>query len=170
MRLLDDYYGAVGEAVTEFGGSIKDFAGDGILALVGAPISYTDHAQRALKISMAIRARTSTIFSHWRALGLELGLGVGVASGFVTVGVISGTQRLEYSAVGPAVNLAARLCSRAEDGQILADSRVVGSVGDTALEARFEQLETAELKGFARPVSIFAVIPAAAPLQSSGPR
>ena len=83
-----------------------------------------------------------------------LGLGVGVASGFVTVGTI-GSGRLEYAAVGPAVNLASRLASRAEAGQVLAEPRVVGLAGDGNF--RFEKLESAELKGFARPVVVYSV-------------
>jgi class 3 adenylate cyclase len=59
--------------------------------------------------------------------------------------------------VGPAVNLASRLCARAEAGQVLADPRVVGSAGDAGHGYRFTKLETAELKGFARPITIFAV-------------
>jgi len=157
MQLLEDYYGTVGAVVSEFGGSIKDFAGDGILALVGAPIPYEDHAARAVGMALKIRDRAHAILRHWRDLGLELGLGVGVASGFVTVGAVGNTERLEYAAIGPPVNLAARLCSRAEAGQVLADPRAVGLVGNARNGYRFEKIETAELKGFARPVSIFAV-------------
>jgi adenylate cyclase len=159
MNLLDDYYKAVGSSVIAFGGSINDFAGDGILALVGAPVAYPDHAQRAVAMALEIRERMCAILSHWNDLGLDLGLGIGIASGFVTVGVIGGAQRLEYAAVGPAINLAARLCSRAAAGEILADQRVVGSVGSDAQAYHFEKRETAELKGVARPVTIFAVAP-----------
>jgi class 3 adenylate cyclase len=160
MTLLDAYYRAVGEAVSRGGGSINNFAGDGIMALVGAPIVYHDHAQRAVAIALAIREQTRATFAHWNSLGLQLGLGIGIATGFVTVGVIGGPERLEYAAVGPAMNLAARLCSRADAGQILADQRVVGSVGEAPDGYRFERLTPAELKGFARPVAIFAVMSA----------
>lgn len=159
MKLLDDYYGAVGEAVTEHGGSIKDFAGDGILALVGAPIALSDHADRALRMALEVRERVAAILSRWKELGLELGLGIGVASGFVTVGTVGGRGRLEYAAVGPVVNLASRLCSRAAAGEILADQRVIGLAGSGPGGIRFVKLETAELKGFARPVAIFTVEP-----------
>jgi adenylate cyclase len=162
MQLLDDYYKAVSAAVSAFGGSINDFAGDGILALVGAPIAYLDHAHRAVTTALEMRERMRAVLSHWNELGLDLGLGIGIASGFVTVGVIGGAQRLEYAAVGPAVNLAARLCSRAAAGQILADQRVVGSVGVGAQAYHFAKLETADLKGVARPVTIFTVMPSAA--------
>lgn len=157
MRLLEEYYAAVGELVAAVGGSISNFAGDGVLALVGAPIPCTDHAARAVSLALQMRDRIGAILSHWRKLGLELGIGVGVASGFVTVGVIGGAEHLEYTAVGPAVNLAARLCNRAEAGQVLADARAAGLVGDTGGRYRLVKLESAELKGFARPVTIFAV-------------
>ena len=164
MKVLEEYYGAVGEVVVAFGGSISNFAGDGILALVGAPIAHPDHAARAVGMALQVRDRVDTILSRWRTLGLELGIGVGVASGFVTVGVIGSGVRLEYTAVGPAVNLAARLCARAEAGQVLADPRVVGSVGDASPGYRFAKLESVELKGFARPITIFSVASDAKPL------
>ena len=159
MKLLEDYYGRVGEVVTEFGGSIKDFAGDGVLALVGAPVAYVDHARRAVGMALAIRERAQTVLVTWNRLGLALGVGVGVASGFTTVGTIGGSGRLEYAAVGPAVNLAARGASRAEADQVLVDQRIVGLVGGDA-GFHFEPLETTELKGFARPVTLFTVVPA----------
>jgi class 3 adenylate cyclase len=158
MKLLEEYYAAVGEAAIRSGGSIVNFAGDGILALVGAPIAYADHAERAVGLALEIRDRMDAVISGWRALGLEIGLGVGIASGFVTVGVIGGRERLEYTAIGPAVNLAARLCARAEPGQILADARVVGSAGRAGDRYRVQQLEMVELKGFARPVTIFRIV------------
>ncbi len=157
MKLLAEYYAAVGDVVVRFGGSISNFAGNAILGRMGAPIVYPDHAARAIGMALQVREGVNAIVARWRTLGLELGIGVGVASGFVTVGVIGGTERLEYTAVGPAVNLAARLCARAEAGQVLAEPRVVGSVGDHGHGYRFEKLETAELKGFARPITIFSV-------------
>lgn len=157
MQLLRDYYDSIGAVVTECGGSIKDFAGDGILCLVGAPIAYPDHAERAVAMAITIRDRGTAVLDRWRDTGLELGIGIGIASGFVTVGAIGSSQRLEYAAVGAPVNLAARLCSRAESGQVLADLRTVGLVGEADPRYRFENLGTAELKGFARPLPIFAV-------------
>ena len=92
----------------------------------------------------------------WHKLGLKVGLGVGVASGYVTVGTIPSPDRLEYTAVGPAVNLAARLASHAGSGQILVDHRTVGLVGNNYQLCRFEPIGSAELKGFARPVELFS--------------
>jgi len=147
IDLLQTYYDAVGHVVTQFRGTIKDHAGDGILILVGAPIPHPDHADRAVAMALAIRDRVSAALSRWRGVGL----GIGIASGTLTVGAIGGATRLEYVAVGPAANLATRLCDRAESGQILVDEATTTLAGQG-----FELLETAEIKGFVRPVSIFA--------------
>lgn len=167
IQVLREYYAAIGAIVTRFGGTIKDFAGDGILVLVGAPIAAPDHARRAVSMAIDIRQRGGELVARWRRLGLDLGLGVGVASGFVTVGTIDGSGRLEYAAIGPAVNLASRLCDRAESGQVLVDQRTVGLAGeDGAAPYRFEPLVPLELKGFARPIAVAAALPREAPTES----
>jgi adenylate cyclase len=79
------------------------------LSLVGAPISLKDHAQNAVRVGLEIRNRCPEMLDRWERLGLQLGLGVGVATGFVTVGTISSSDHLEYTAVGSAVNLGAAL-------------------------------------------------------------
>ena len=68
-----------------------------------------------------------------------------------------GTKRLEYAAVGPPVNLAARLCALAQSGQILTEQRTVGLIGDNGGAYRFEKLDPVELKGFTRAVTVFVV-------------
>jgi adenylate cyclase len=155
MKLLEEYYSAAGGAVAQLGGTIKDFAGDGILALVGAPIQVADHARRAIEMALAVRDRGDEVLVRWRRLGLDVGLGVGAASGFATVGAIGAAGRLEYGAVGPVVNLASRLASHARASEVLVEPRVAGLAGEGPF--RFEKLEPAELKGFARPVMIYAV-------------
>ena len=150
IELLQVYYDAVGQVVNEFGGTIKDHAGDGILSLVGAPIPRPDHAERAVTMALAMRDRIVPILSRWPGVGL----GIGVASGTLTVGAIGGATRLEYVAVGPAANLAARLCERAESGQVLIDQATALLAGDEG--RHLEKLESAEIKGFARPISLFA--------------
>ena len=72
------------------------------------------------------------ITARWSDADLRLGVGVGVASGFVTVGVIGAASRLEYTAVGPAVNLASRLCSEAAHGEVLVDARTIELLGEDA--------------------------------------
>jgi len=160
IHILREYYDAVGAAATECGGTIKDQAGDGVLTLVGAPLPYADHAQRALKLARQIRERGMEITARWSDQELKLGLGVGVASGFVTVGVIGAASRLEYTAVGPAVNLASRLCSEAANSEVLVDSRTLELLGGTADRVQLQPGEPLRLKGFQQPVQSYTLAPA----------
>jgi adenylate cyclase len=122
MQLLRTYYAAVNAAAERHEATIKDYAGDGIVMLVGAPLPLPDRAQRAVQLARELRARAGAALAGCDA---PLGVAVGVASGPVTVGVVGGAGRLEYAAVGPAVNLAARLCESARSGEILLDAATV---------------------------------------------
>jgi class 3 adenylate cyclase len=158
IAILREYYDAVGAAATECGGTIKDQAGDGVLILVGAPIPYADHALRALALARKIRERGMEITARWSDEQLRLGVGVGVASGFVTVGVIGGASRLEYTAVGPAVNLSSRLCAEAAHGEILIDGRTLELLGEEARSRHALQPgEALQLKGFQQPVQSYTL-------------
>jgi class 3 adenylate cyclase len=157
IGILREYYDAVGAAAAECGGTIKDQAGDGVLILVGAPIAFPDHAQRALALASRIRERGLEITRRWSDQDLHLGVGVGVASGFVTVGVIGGASRLEYTAVGPAVNLASRLCSEAAHSEVLVDPRTIELLGEAAKGARLLPGEALTLKGFQQPVQSYTL-------------
>jgi class 3 adenylate cyclase len=158
IEILREYYDAVGAAAAECGGTIKDQAGDGVLILVGAPIPYPDHALRALALARRIRERGMAITTRWSDAEMRLGVGVGVASGFVTVGVIGGASRLEYTAVGPAVNLAARLCSEAAHGEILIDAHCVELLNAEARAQHSLQPGLAlQLKGFQQPVQSYTL-------------
>ena len=160
IAILREYYDAVGVAATECGGTIKDQAGDGVLILVGAPIPYPDHAQRALKLAQQIREKGIEITARWSDAELSLGVGVGVASGFVTVGVIGAASRLEYTAVGPAVNLASRLCSEAAHGEILIDTRTIELLGEGGRHPGLQPGEALKLKGFQQLVQSYTLAPA----------
>jgi len=160
IQILREYYDAVGEAAAAFGGTIKDQAGDGVLILVGAPVSFTDHAQRAIDMARRIRESGMAVTARWSDGDLNLGVGVGVATGFVTVGVIGAASRLEYTAVGPAVNLAARLCSEAVHGEVLVDGRTSECLDHAALQCKLTRGEALQLKGFAAPVQSYVLAPA----------
>ncbi len=153
IEVLRDYYDEVGKVVGEYGGTIKDYAGDGILILVGAPLPIRDHAVVALRIAHRVRDAVAAVTRRWSSETHGLGIGLGVASGFVTVGVIGSQSRLEYTAVGAAVNLASRLCEQALHGEILIDGRTMELAGDVVLESR----PPVAVKGFAEPVSLYAL-------------
>lgn len=158
IEVLREYYDAVGAVVADFGSTIKDYAGDGILILVGAPIPNPQHARCGMELARRLRDAATPVVKRWGTRDHALGLGLGVASGFVTVGVIGGASRLEYTAVGPAVNLASRLCEQAADGEILIAARTTELAGAEGLEPR----SPLQIKGFAEPVSLYAM-----PVQSA---
>lgn len=158
IAILRDYYDAVGAAAQAVGGTIKDQAGDGVLILVGAPIRFEDHAQRALILAKRIIDEGIALTSRWSDGDLQLGVGVGVASGFVTVGVIGAASRLEYTAVGPAVNLASRLCSEATHGNGLVDERTTELLGSEEHRSGLNPCSPVMLKGFRAPVAHFTLV------------
>jgi adenylate cyclase len=121
VDLLTEYYDVAGEVVARHGGTITDYAGDGILVLVGAPLPREDHADAALALARDLQVAMRPVLERWATKVHPLGLGVGVASGTVTVGTIATSERMEYTAIGTAVNLAARLCSAAAAGEVLVD-------------------------------------------------
>jgi class 3 adenylate cyclase len=159
IQILREYYDAVGAAAASVGGTIKDQAGDGVLILIGAPIALDDHAPRALELARTIRDRGRELTARWSDRDLHLGVGVGVASGFVTVGVIGAGSRLEFTAVGPAVNLAARLCAEAADGEVLVDQRAgeLSRAGGDAIQ--LVHGAPLRLKGYRDPVQSFLLAP-----------
>ena len=159
MQILREYYDTVGAAAASVGGTIKDQAGDGVLILVGAPIRFEDHAHRALDLARQIRASGVTLAARWSDGELRLGLGVAVASGFVSVGVIGTASRLEYAAVGPAVNLASRLCSEAAHAEVLVDERTGELVGAERSSAELVSSAPLKLKGYAHSVRSYSLAP-----------
>lgn len=155
IKTLREYYNAVGKVVAEYGGTVKDYAGDGILILVGAPLPVTSHSRSGLEMARLIREAAGEVTRRWSTPSHRLGIGVGVASGLVTVGIIGSSSRWEYTAVGPAVNLASRLCEQAEDGEILVAADTVELSGMGGLR-RGEPLP---VKGFAEPVEVWSLPP-----------
>ena len=144
IEVLRDYYGVVGKVVAEYGATIKDYAGDGILILVGAPLAIPDHARISLEMAERIRDAGRSLTKRWSTTRGKLGIGLGVATGFVTVGVIGSDSRLEYTAVGPAVNLASRLCEEARDREILIAPRTAELAGRDDLKTQ----RAGTIKGF----------------------
>jgi adenylate cyclase len=92
---------------------------------------------------------------RWKRLGHDLGFGIGISRGFVTLGAIGFESRQEYTAIGAAANLASRLCDEAKPGQILVSQRVAACL---ERDLQVGHLGTLPLKGFNRPVPVFEVL------------
>jgi len=163
IRIMREYYDTVGNAAQACGGTIKDQAGDGVLILVGAPAPFADHAQRGIDLGQRIRVDGMALTARWSDADQQLGIGVGVASGYVTVGVIGSASRLEYTAVGTAVNLASRLCAEAAHGEVLVDARTTEISLAASHECELRPGPQLQLKGFSQPVPSFVLEPNSVP-------
>jgi adenylate cyclase len=155
MAVMREYHATLGSLIHEFEGTLERFLGDGIMVIFGDPIPCPDPCERAVQMAVAMRGRLSELSSKWRRERHELGFGVGIAYGYATLGAIGFEDRSEYSAIGTVVNLAARLCAEARDGQILIDSKV-----RAALDGRVtaEPVGELTLKGLRRPIAAYNVL------------
>ncbi len=114
------------------------------------PVAQEDHVERAVRMAVAMREQFKPIAADWRRRGYELGLGVGIAVGYATLGRIGFEGRYDYGAIGNVVILASRLSSQAAANQILLSQRAVGMV-EGLIEV--ESVGELEIKGLSRPVS-----------------
>ncbi len=154
MSVLREYHAVLGTLVHKYQGTLERFAGDAILVLFNDPLPLPDPSGQAVQMAVDMRDQVAQLLVKWRKLGHDLGFGVGIAHGYATLGRIGFEGRFDYGAVGSVVNLAARLCSDAKDGQILIDAKVQAAIeASAATEPAGELL----LKGFHRPVRAFNV-------------
>ncbi len=143
-------------AVEGFGGTVKDLAGDGVLALFGAPTAHEDDPERALRAALQIADELRTYAAEVeRSFGISgFGVRVGVDTGTVVVGPVGAGGRVEYGAVGDTVNVAARLQAQAAPGSVLAGAETARLVKGLF---RFGDRRSLDLKGKAEPVVAYEV-------------
>jgi len=154
MDLLSDYHQAMGNLVERYGGTLEHFAGDGVMIFFNDPIPVQQSALKAVRMAIELQQAFRPIEDAWRRRGHTVALGVGIAQGEATLGVIGFEQRWEYSAIGAVPNLAARLCGQAGGGEILIDATTCADVSD-AVEA--EPVGPLQLRGFTQPIPAFRV-------------
>jgi class 3 adenylate cyclase len=154
MDLLSDYHQALGNLVERYGGTLEHFAGDGVMIFFNDPIPVERPAVKAVRMAIDLQQAFEPIAQAWERRGHDVTLGVGIAKGEATLGVIGFEQRWEYSAIGAIPNLAARLCGQAGGGEILIDAATCAEVGE-AIEA--EAVGPLQLRGFTQPVAAFKV-------------
>jgi adenylate cyclase len=118
------------------------------------PAPVAEHQLAAVRTACAVRDRFTNLAATWHRRGYELGLGIGIASGYATLGRIGFEGRFDYGAMGVIVNLAARLSDVAEGGQILISQRHFAAVEDWVAA---EERPPVTLKGFGRPVPVWSV-------------
>jgi class 3 adenylate cyclase/CheY-like chemotaxis protein len=154
MGVLGEFHAELGKLIFEYGGTLERFAGDALMMFFNDPFPTPDAPLKAVRMAVAMQEQVADLQAGWRKRGHDLGLGIGIALGFATLGRIGFEGRFDYGAVGSVVNLAARLCGEALGGQILLAERAYAAV-DGVVTA--EPVGPLTLKGFHRPVSAYLV-------------
>ena len=151
-RLIERFYALADAAILQAGGSVDKHLGDGVMALFGAPIAHGDDALRALRAAQALHGLMPALS---RESGQPLGLHVGLAAGEAIVGGLGGDSHRQYTALGDAVNLAARIVAQAASGETLLSDEVRRAAPQTV---RLEDRGRHELKGVATPQHLWRLV------------
>jgi class 3 adenylate cyclase len=153
MSVLREYHVEMGRHVTQHGGTLGGFDGDGLMIFFNDPNPVPDHASKAVIMARGMQAGFAPVAEGWLKRGFQLGLGIGIATGYATLGRIGYEGRYDYSPIGTTVNLASRLCDRAETGTILASQRTIAAAD---IEATL-LADPLTLKGIPQPVPVYSV-------------
>lgn len=110
VKLLNDYFACMTDCVKRHNGSVNKFIGDGLMALFGAPVSYLENQENAVLCAIEMVEQLKALNDRYAdEIGTRLEIGIGINTGEVVVGNIGSEERVEYTAIGDTVNLAARI-------------------------------------------------------------
>jgi class 3 adenylate cyclase/HAMP domain-containing protein len=154
IGFLNAYLSRMTDLVFKYEGTLDKFLGDGMLVFFNDPLPQPDHARRAVQMALDMHEQAHEMGREWHQ-ERPIRLGVGISTGFVTVGTIGSEHRMEYTVVGTQVNLAARLVNVAEPGQIIISQRTFELVRDMV---DTEPVGPLTVKGFQRPVTAYNVL------------
>jgi len=156
VAILNRYFSLITEVVFSFGGTIDKFIGDAVMCVFGSPIYTSSHLEQAVKTSVAIRDVLQKVNVLREARGEPAFLmGIGIDSGPVIVGNMGSMQRMEYTVVGEAVNMASRLSDIAGGGEILFKKGLYPSIKGFV---RSIKVEPVVIKGIDTPIGIYSIV------------
>lgn len=155
VTILNELFTILTGIVFRHGGTVDKFVGDCVMAMWGAPTAHPDHARRALEAAEDMLSWLETGNARWeQRYGVSIQLAIGVHTGEVIVGNIGSEQRMEYTAIGDVVNVAARLETIARPQQILITDAVKLAAGDGF---EYVDADLHRLSGRAEPVHLWEV-------------
>jgi class 3 adenylate cyclase/tetratricopeptide (TPR) repeat protein len=153
--ILDRFFGILADGVHRFEGTVNQYTGDGIMALFGAPIAHEDHAQRACHAALYLGEQLRSYAQELRREhGLNFSVRMGLNTGPVVVGKIGDDTRMDYTAQGHTVGLAARMEQLAEPGAVYLSEATADLVRDYF---ELEDLGDFKVKGSAAPIRAAAL-------------
>ncbi|MEA5536588.1 GAF domain-containing protein [Crocosphaera sp. XPORK-15E] len=156
--LLNEYLEAMTVAVFQSGGTVDKFIGDAVVALFGAPEDLTppEQVHRAIAVARGMHHQLDSLNEQWQSQGLvqtPVQFRCGIHQGMAVVGMFGGGQRSDYTAIGPAVNIAARLQEVAESDMIL----VSETVAKFLTPQEITPIQSLQLKGIQEEILMFSV-------------
>lgn len=155
MATLAQYHEAMGRRITEYGGTLERFAGDGFMVFFNDPVEQNDHADRAVGMAAAMLDDVDGLRTEWNRKGYNIHVGMGIDTGYATVGFIGYEGRRDYGVIGNVTNLAARLSDAAGPGQVLLSARARSELRNGA---RTEPVGELDLKGFLHSQAAFRLV------------
>ncbi|OZB14502.1 MAG: adenylate cyclase [Marinobacter sp. 34-60-7] len=158
-ELLNHYFNEMSELALKYGGTIDKFVGDSIMVFFGDPTSRGQREDAFACVSMAIEMRKhmKIMRQKWRSQGIKtpLEIRMGISTGYTTVGNFGAENRMDYTIIGKEVNLASRLESLAQAGEILVSYETFSLIKDRIMCRDKGEIT---VKGFGRPVPIYEVV------------
>lgn len=157
MQLLSDYHSRMVDAVFAHGGTLDKFIGDAVMATFGTPDPRPDDAQRAVDAAIAMRSALAEFNAERSAKNLsQIQHGIGIHAGSAVVGNVGTRDRLEYTVIGDAVNVASRVASACKTTGD--DVLISGAVRDQLTSPpAMREVEPVKFRGKSEPVALFAV-------------
>lgn len=157
--MLNNYLNEMSKIALKYGGTIDKFVGDCVMVFFGDPATQgaKKDAVAAVSMAVAMRKHMKVMRQQWRAQGITKPLEVrmGLNTGYCTVGNFGADTRMDYTIIGREVNLASRLESAAEAGEILISHETYSLVKDVLMCRDKGQIA---VKGFSKPVQIYQVV------------
>ncbi len=155
FQLLSRYHSEMIQVVHAYDGTLNKIVGDGLLIFFGDPIPMEDHADRAVRMAVDMQRKVADLSDEWNQYEHRLGVGIGINSGFVTVGNVGSDAYSDYTVIGKQVNVASRLETTAGPGQVLISQRTFHMLKNPV---EVEEMGDIEVKGIHAPVKTYRVV------------
>ena len=156
VHILNEYFTEMAKIIFNHQGSLDKYIGDAIVAVFGSLISLENPAENAVAAAVAMMRRLPGLNRHWEArYGFSMNIGIGINTGEVFLGNIGSPERMEFTVIGDAVNVASRFSGLARPGQILMTKDTLACLGPGG---NTKELPPAEVKGKSVKMEVFEVV------------
>lgn len=156
VEFINSYLGRMAKVILEYEGTLDKFVGDEVMALFGAPFPQEDHPLRAIRAAFAMQTAHEAFLVDWIAQGgQQAPIGIGIATGELIAGEMGSELRTDYTVIGRAANLGARICSAAQGGQILISPETYKMVKN---DVDVQPIYGLEFKGISGATTIYQVL------------